>query len=77
PPGLVLLDADLRDDDAPGTLRQIKTQWPQLPCLVLVHNLDQERMVRATGADAALQAGFVTETFFSTIEHLLSDRDTI
>jgi DNA-binding NarL/FixJ family response regulator len=74
PPGLVLLDADLGDGDAQGALRQIKTQWPQLPCLVLVHNHDQEQMAWAAGADAVLQAGFSTETFFSTIKHLLADR---
>ncbi len=77
PPGLVVLDAGLEEDDAPGILPQLKGEWPQLPCLVLVRSLDQEPMARAAGADAVLQAGFDTETFFSTIEHLLADRDTI
>jgi DNA-binding NarL/FixJ family response regulator len=76
-PGLVLLDADLGDDDTRGMLQQLETQWPQLPCLVLVHNLGQEHMVRAAGDGIVLQAGFATETFFSTIDHLLGDRDTI
>jgi DNA-binding NarL/FixJ family response regulator len=76
-PGLVLLDADLGDGDARGVLQQLKTQWPQLPCLVLAHNLNQEHVAWVAGADAVLQAGFATETFISTIEHLLADRDTI
>jgi DNA-binding NarL/FixJ family response regulator len=77
PPGLVLLDADVGEDAAWGLLRQLKTQWSWLPCLVLVHNLDQEHMAWVAGADAVLQAGFATETFFRTIEDLLAGRDTI
>ena len=73
---LVLLDADLGDDDTRRVLGQLETQWPQLPYLVLVHTLDQEHMARAAGAGTVLQAGFATETFFSTIERLLADRDT-
>jgi DNA-binding NarL/FixJ family response regulator len=76
PPGLVVLDAGL-EEDALGVLGQIKTQWPRLPCLVLVRNLEQEPTARAAGADAVLQAGFATETFFSTIRRILPDRDTI
>jgi DNA-binding NarL/FixJ family response regulator len=77
PPGLVLLDAGLGEEDALAVLGQIKTQWPQLPCLLLVNNLDQEPMARAAGADSVLQPGFATETFFSTIQRILPDRDTI
>jgi DNA-binding NarL/FixJ family response regulator len=75
-PGLVLLDADLGEDDARGVVQQIKTQQPRLPCLILVHNLDQEPRAQAAGANAVLQAGFATETFFSTIERILPDCDT-
>jgi len=75
PPGLVVLDAGLCEEDALAVLGQIKTQWPRLPCLVLVNNLDQEPVARAAGADAVLQAGFATEDFFSAIDHLLADRD--
>jgi hypothetical protein len=34
-------------------------------------------MAWVAGADTVLQAGFATETLFSTIDHLLADRDTI
>jgi DNA-binding NarL/FixJ family response regulator len=77
PPGLVLLDVDLGEDDAWGVLQRLKTDWPQLPCLVLVNNLNQEPMARAAGAYSVLQAGFATETFFSAIDHLLADREKI
>jgi len=77
PPGLVVLDAGVGEEDALGVLGQIKTQWPRLPCLVLARNLEQEPTARAAGADAVLQAGFATETFFSTIQRILPDRDTI
>ena len=76
PPGLVVLDAGLCEEDALAVLGQIKTQWPQAPCLVLVNNLDKEPMARAAGADSVLQAGFATETFFSAIQRILLDRDT-
>ena len=76
-PGLVLLDAGLEEDEAPGVLGQIKTQWPRLPCLVLAHNPEQESAALAAGADAVLQAGFTTGNFFSTIQRILPDRDTI
>jgi DNA-binding NarL/FixJ family response regulator len=72
PPALVLLDANLIATRDGETLRRIKGRWPRVRCLVLAHGVEQERLARAAGADAVLQAGFRAEVLFETIRSLLT-----
>jgi len=70
-PALVLLDANLPGDKVWTALKQIKTEWPQTPCLVLVDTLEQQQMAEATGADEVLVAESSITEFCATIEKLL------
>jgi len=71
-PVLVLLDADLPDEEAWTVLGQIKARWPQIPCIALVHNGVQNQMANALSADAVLVKGFSAQTLARTMEDLLS-----
>jgi DNA-binding NarL/FixJ family response regulator len=67
-PNLVLLDMSLPSDQAWWVLEQLKSNWPEAPCLALTHTHDQERRARAAGADYVLQIGFPAEELFEILE---------
>ncbi len=71
-PALVLLNANLPDDKTWAVLKQIKTEWPQTPCLVLVDTIDQRPMAETAGADGVLMAEFSITEIGATIDKLLS-----
>ncbi len=68
PPTLVLLDANLPGNESWATLEQIKSRWPQVRCIVLAGNLQQQWQAKAVGADGVLLAGLPAGQFFATIE---------
>ena len=70
-PAVVLLDADLVSDQARTVLRQIKAQWPQAQCIVMISNGEQRWLANANGVDAVLVKGFSTRTLNETIAELL------
>jgi len=67
-PNLVLLDSRLAQ--AQRLIGQIKNQWPQTRCIVLVGSREQEQEVKE--ADAVLIAGFSPSSLMATIEALLA-----
>lgn len=71
-PTLVLLGANLLDEDIQTVLVQIKAKWPETRCIVLVDNVQQQWIAKAAGADSALLVGFPASKFVSTIQELLS-----
>ena len=71
-PNLVLLDSHL--PEAQMVLEQIKNQWPQTRCIVLVSSGEQERSVKE--ADAVLIEGFSPSQLLTTIEVLLAQPET-
>ncbi len=71
-PTLVLMDADLPDDEARNTLMAIKRDWPQVRCIVLANTVEQQRAVALAGADRAPLKGLLAEKLYVTIEKLLS-----
>jgi DNA-binding NarL/FixJ family response regulator len=71
-PTLVLLGANLLDEDIQTVLAQIKARWPETRCIVLVDNVQQQWIAKAAGADSALLVGFPAAKFVSTIQELLS-----
>ena len=71
-PTLVLLGANLLDEDIQTVLAQIKARWPETRCIVLVDNVQQQWIAKAAGADSALLVGFPASKFVSTIQELLS-----
>jgi DNA-binding NarL/FixJ family response regulator len=68
---LVLLDSSLPFEEMRMALKQIKAEWPQTRCIVLVDNLQQQGMAQAAGADGVLLKGFAAETLFMTIDEVL------
>ena len=71
-PTLVLLGANLLDEDIQTVLAQIKAKWPETRCIVLVDNVQQQWIAKAAGADSALLVGFPAAKFINTIQELLS-----
>ena len=67
-PNLVLLDSRLAQ--AQRLMGQIKNQWPQTRCIVLVGSREQEQEVKEV--DAVLIAGFSPSSLMATIEALLA-----
>jgi DNA-binding NarL/FixJ family response regulator len=70
-PALVLLNSSLPFEETWMALKQIKAEWPQTRCIVLVDNLQQQGMAQAAGADGVLLKGFAAETLFMTIDEVL------
>jgi DNA-binding NarL/FixJ family response regulator len=71
-PHVVLLDADLPEEQVCAALRQIKAEWSQTRSIVLVEDSEQQRLVQAAGADVALLKGHPASKLVATIEGLLS-----
>ena len=71
-PKLVLMDADLPGDEVGNTLKTIKTDWPQVRCIVLASTVEQQQAIALAGADSAPLKGFPAERLYATIEKLLS-----
>ena len=71
-PNLVLLDSHL--PEAQMVLEQIKNQWLQTRCIVLVSSGEQERSVKE--ADAVLIEGFSPSQLLTTIEVVLAQPET-
>jgi len=71
-PTLVLMDADLPGDEARNTLKAIKTNWPQVRCIVLTSTVEQQQAAALAGADSAPLKGLLAEKLYATIEKLLS-----
>jgi CheY-like chemotaxis protein len=75
PPTLMLLDSNLPDGQVQTVLKQVKAEYPHTQCLVLAHNIKQQQLARANGADDVLLAGFSITKFFLTIESLLQNQE--
>lgn len=71
---LVLLDANLPNDPLQTLLKQIKINWPQTRCIVLVSNIKQQQLARLNGADEVLLAGFSVTCLLNTIQTLLPEQ---
>jgi DNA-binding NarL/FixJ family response regulator len=71
-PHVVLLDADLPEEQVCGALQQIKEEWSQTRSIVLVEDSRQQLEVEAAGADVALIKGYRATKLIETIERLLS-----
>jgi two-component system, NarL family, response regulator DevR len=70
-PALVLLDAALPAGQAWSLLRQIKSRWPAIPCIVLTDTQQSRRRAEAAGAYRALLKGFPAAKLSLVLEQLL------
>ncbi len=72
-PALVLLDADLLNDEDWGILRTIKARWPQMQCLLLTETSRQVQVARNNGADETLFKGFSMAELSQAIQRLCQE----
>lgn len=75
-PALLLLDSDLPGDEVSTELGRIKTEEPQIRCIVLADNPQQQQVANAAGADGVLLKGFPAAKLFETIERLFPRQET-
>ena len=74
-PDVVLLDANLPEEQVWAALRQIKQEWCQTRSIVLVEDSQQQQKAQAAGADVALLKGYPAAKLIATIEGLLSQEE--
>jgi CheY-like chemotaxis protein len=71
-PDIVLLDANLSEDDVWAALRRIQKEWSQTRSIVLVEGSFQQQKAQAAGADFVLIKGDPAARLVTAIEELLS-----
>jgi two-component system response regulator DevR len=74
-PALVLVSTGLDGSNAPENCRQIKSCWPDAPCLMLVDTVGLGPVAKAAGADLVLVKGVRPEKLLARIETLLREED--
>lgn len=71
-PTLVLLGANLPNDEVQTVLAQTKAECPEARCIVLADSFQRQWLAEMAGADSVLLTGFPAAKFISIIEKLLS-----
>jgi hypothetical protein len=66
------MEVDIFNNGAWLLIKQIKTNWPQVQCLVTVDSSLQQRQALAASADRVLINGFTISELFNCIDELLS-----
>ena len=76
PPGMVVLVSETPSDGVQLLLRQIRTSWPLVPCLVVAETATLQSRARTAGADAALLKAVPVIELLAAVERLLGrERD--
>lgn len=70
-PALLVLDAGLSAGQAWALLRQVRSSWPAMPCIVLTDTQQSRRRAEAAGASRALLKGFPAAKLSRMLEQLL------
>ena len=73
-PELVLVDADIFDEDAWIAIAKIKAEYPHTHCVVLTENDLQRQRAQDAGSDLVLPKGFPAAKLVALIENLLSHK---
>jgi DNA-binding NarL/FixJ family response regulator len=74
-PDIVLLDADLPEEQVWAAVRRIKEEWSQTRSIVLVKDSQQQQRAQAAGADVVLIKGHPAARLIAIIEGLLSQEE--
>jgi DNA-binding NarL/FixJ family response regulator len=75
-PDLLVLDLSLSVNGIWTMLEQIRAEWPQTRCIVLVETIQQRQMAQEANVDGVLFNGFSTDKFFALVERLLPRGDS-
>lgn len=73
-PALVLVSTGSDGTNAPESCQQIKSCWPDSPCLALVDTVGLGPVAKAAGADLALVKGVRPDKLLGRIERLLAQQ---
>jgi DNA-binding NarL/FixJ family response regulator len=73
-PELVLLDADLFDEDAWTAIRKMKEDLSQTKCVAMVDDDQQRKCAQEAGVDLVLPKGFPAHELIALIENLIGQR---
>ena len=71
-PSLVILDQDLPRDNTLMMVQKIKTNWPQISCLVLVNHDQSRQKIIDAGADLIVVKGLPGAKLVAEIKRLLN-----
>lgn len=75
-PRLVLLNTDLPGEEEWDVLRHIRARWPNMGCIVLADDAQQQKEAQAAGADVVLLKGIPPAQIIAAVEGLASRRKT-
>lgn len=71
PQTLVIIDINLPNNGALTLLKDIKSEWSHIRCVLLVNHFRERASAYGAQADAVLVKGFSTTVFMETIDKLL------
>ena len=69
-PQLVVFDSTLPHEEVIDTLKQVKFNFPNIYCIVIVEKAQQYHAALSAGADGALFTGFPVEHLLRTVNKL-------
>lgn len=70
-PDLVILESGLFGAGTEALVRDIKSEWQDMGCIVVVDRMTHSQPIREAGADCVLLTGFPTTALFDAVEQLL------
>ena len=74
-PRLIVLDANLLNEDGPRLLAQLKAAAPHTRLVVLVDRIEQQQAVPAAAVDRVLLKGYPAADLFASMDELLAQPD--
>lgn len=77
PPDAIFVDADLPENMAWRFPGEIKAEYPEIPCILLVNDQKQKELAQQLGADAILLKGFNQQMLQLTLNKLLLPQTSI
>lgn len=77
PADLILLDANLFDEDAWMAVTDMRREWPQTHFIVLTESDAQRKNAQKSGAELVLPKGYPAAKLITLIEDLIAKRDYV
>jgi len=70
-PSMIILEANPPDHSKAGCLKALKERFPDIPCILIVEEIYQERSSDFSRADAVILEGSPPEELIGLIQHHL------
>ena len=72
-PVLVILDQDIQKENAPRIIQQIKMNWPEIRCIVLVNDDKGQDLFEDVGAETIITKGFPGSKLIDEIKKVIKE----